>query len=112
MDVPNVTLTLSMISAAAGIIVSLVFTYFPKLNTWFGAKSELYKQGFMALAGLLFSFAVFGLSCGKIISLNLPCTTIGATNVLWMWGAWVVGNQGADRGSPEPSALKAAKGKS
>lgn len=111
MDVPNVTLTLSMISAAAGIIVSLAFTYIPKLNTWFGAQSEVYKQGFMALAGLIFSFVVFGLGCGKLITLNIPCTTIGATNVLWMWGAWVVGNQSADRASPEPQALKTAKSK-
>lgn len=111
MNVPNITLDLSMIAAAAGIIVSLVFTYVPKLNVWFGSQPEAYKQGFMALAGLIFAFVVFGLSCGKIVTLNIPCTAIGATNILWMWGAWVVGNQSADRASPEPQSLKTAKGK-
>ena len=52
-----------VVSLAAGILLSLIFSYFPGVKEWFNGLSGDYKRLIMLGSLLLVSLGIFGLGC-------------------------------------------------
>lgn len=85
-------MTAEQLSALAGVILSLAFSYLPGLAPWFDRLEPTVKR--LVMAGLLLVVAVgaFGLSCAGVIS-AAACTQAGAWSVLTVFIAALVANQ-------------------
>src|SRR5574344_708987 len=98
--------TPDLISMVVGAVTSLLFNYFPGLNTWFSALRTEVKSfimiGLMAVA----SVAIYLLSLYGIIEISQPVDWV---LVLRTFILAVVANQSAYVIAPQTSAVKAAK---
>jgi len=83
-------MTAQLLSAIAGVVLSLAFSYIPGLNTKFAALDVQYKK--LSMLGLLalVAAAVFGLTCTKYgVMLGIPrltCTETGAIELFKILG--------------------------
>jgi len=84
-----------LLLATAGILLSLVFTYFPGLKTWYEAQTG--KKALIMLGVILIvSLGYFGLACTALaakIGISVACTTDGALIVALAFVKIVIGNQ-------------------
>ena len=80
----------------AGVILSLLLTYFPKLKDWYANQTG---RKALIVIGLTFlvSLAYFGLACVPSIAARLgiavACTADGALDVLFAFGSALVASQ-------------------
>lgn len=101
--------TTETFAAACGILVSLIVTFVPKLNTWFAAKPEDDKKQIMAL--LLIGLALIGgvASCTGLVVV-LQCSKDGIVSfALQILIPALLGNQAMYAITPLPNAVKKAK---
>ena len=96
------------LSALAGVVLSLAFSYVPGLKTWFGGLPSIGKRLVMLAALLLVSAGAFGLSCAGVLdgALGTPavlCEQRGALEIAWAFVAAMVANQAAYQLSPASS---------
>ena len=108
-------LTETVLSAIAGVILSLLFSYVPRLRDWFkslGDQPDGHNDGTkkrLVMAGLLLlsTLAAFGLSCTSFgvdllvrLNLVLTCDRTGIIDSIVAYGAAVIANQSAYQISP------------
>lgn len=80
------------LSAIAGVVLSLAFSYVPGLKGWFDKFNPQQKQGVMAIVLLAVTLAVFGLSCADIVG-AVSCDKGGAIALVESLIAALVANQ-------------------
>ena len=88
-------MTSDQLVAIAGVILSLLMAYVPKLNEWYAALSGPAKR--LLMAGLLFVVAAgaFGLSCWPAAEVSwFTCTKKDAIGLVWLFLEALVANQG------------------
>lgn len=106
-------MTAQMLSGAAGIILSLLFSYVPKLNTWYAGQSEEVKK--LIMLGLLFVVAAgaFGLACAGVLTdlfgIAITCDKAGAIGLIQAFVIAAVANQTTYKLTPQVKSVKAAK---
>ena len=105
-------MTPELLSAIAGIVLSLAFSYIPGLNTKFAALSTEYKK--LSMLGLLLAVAggAFAFSCTKyaaMVGLPYTCDEVGAFAVVKVLISAAVANQTTFSLTPQVKAVKAAK---
>jgi hypothetical protein len=106
-------MTPEILSGAAAILLSLIFSYVPGLNTWYAALKSEWKS--LIMLGLLFVIAgvAFGLACAgwleDLTGLIITCDKPGILGLLRTFVIAVVVNAGMYIVSPETPAVKAAK---
>lgn len=92
------------LSLLAGSLLSLLFSYVPKLNDWFNAQDTTTKRLVMAGSLLVVSVVVFGSACA---TLNLPftvsCDKDGAVGLVTTFLSALVANQATFLISPKPT---------
>jgi len=105
-------MTTDQISAAAGLLLSLLFSYVPSLNNWMAVQSPTSKRlvTLASLAGA--TLIVFGLTCtplGATLHLAVACTSASAWQLLppLFWAA--VANQTAFTLSPQRQQYRMLK---
>ena len=84
-----------LLLAVAGIVLSLAFTYIPKLKDWWAALNDLQAP---LMLGIIFvvSAAYFGLACTPLaaqLGIQVACTAEGAVTVALAFVKIVVANQ-------------------
>ena len=95
----------------SGAVLSLLFSYFPGLNTWFAAKPSDVKRLIMAGVLLVVSAAIFGLSCagyGSDIGITLDCSKEGVIGLVKVFILALIANQSMYAITPLPEKVKAA----
>jgi len=105
-------MTATVLSGIAGVILSLLFSYIPKLSTKFAAKSAEEKKLWMLGLLVLVAGCVFGLSCtkyGGMIGIPYQCTDAGAIELIKILAAAVIANQAAFSITPQTMAVRIAK---
>lgn len=105
-------MTATILSGVAGVILSLLFSYIPKLNTKFAAKTEEEKKLWMLGLLVLVAGAAFGLSCtkyGLMIGIPVQCTDAGLIELGKVLAAAAIANQTAFALTPQTKKVKAAK---
>ena len=97
------------LSALAGIGLSLLFSYVPKLNTKFAALAPEYKR--LIMLGLLavFAFGVYGVSCLGWFETGITCDQSGIISLVKAFVAAAVANQAAFALTPQTQAVRSAK---
>lgn len=85
-------MTAELLSAIAGILLSLAFSYIPGISDWFDQLDPTRKR--LVMASLLFVTALgtFGLSCAGLIDAT-SCTQAGAWSLVNAFVAALVANQ-------------------
>lgn len=109
-------MSVEILSAVAGIVLSLLFSYVPGLDVWFASLESKWKQSIMGVCILLVGAVTFALSCttwGASWGIELTCDQPGAQVMISTVVAALVGNQAIYKISPETgrvAAVKAARG--
>jgi hypothetical protein len=101
-------MTSTAISAAAGIVLSLAFSYIPGLSEWFAKQTSQYKSLVMLALLLVVTTASFGLSCSGVV-VTFTCDKVGGILAATNFFAAVVANQATYSLSPQTAAVLAIK---
>lgn len=104
----NATVTPDWLVVVAGFLLSLAFSYIPKLNTWYAKMSEEVKKLVMAGLILVTLIVVFVLQCYGYASTNMECSVNGVLNALITYSLALAANQGTYGVSPKTNAVKTA----
>lgn len=108
--VPSISFTPDFLAMIAGVILSLSFSYVPKLNTWYAAKATEIKQLIMLGLMLIATIAIFALGCGEIIPIkNFVCDQPTAVYFIYTFILALVANQGTYKITPQTLAVRQAK---
>lgn len=81
-----------------GVVLSLVFTYAPKLQLWYSSLAANHKAGIQLLGIILISLAYFGLGCttwAARIGIMVPCNADGIWVLLVVLAKTLMANQAA-----------------
>jgi uncharacterized protein YacL len=106
---PSFELTPEVLSMIAGVILSLAFSYIPKMNTWFAALPPEIKRLIMLALLFVTSGVIFGLGCAGIVQAGLTCDKQGVVQLVWCFVLAVIANQGVYSITPQPAAVKQAR---
>jgi hypothetical protein len=90
---PTVTLTYAAVTALLGVIVSVIFEYFPGLHDAYNAQPDNDQRLIMLGALVVLVLVIFGLGCIGWVT-GVICTLPGAQAMIWMLLGGIVGNQG------------------
>jgi TRAP-type mannitol/chloroaromatic compound transport system permease large subunit len=98
----------ALLASIAGIVLSLLFSYVPKLSTGFAVLDGVYKRLIMAGLLLIVAACAFGLSCAGLYS-AVSCDQPGAVGLVEAFIAALIANQSAYAISPETKGVRQAK---
>ena len=102
--------TAELLAGIVGGVISLLFNYFPVLNTWYAAKSKEFKSLSMLGLMLLITSAVFGLGCANVLAVaNFSCTQQTVYQFISIYLVAVIANQGVFTASPQTAAVTLVK---
>lgn len=106
-------MTPELLSSIAAIVLSLVFSYFPKLNTWYAEKPEDFKKLTMLVMIAVVAGASFSLACAgiadDIFGLQLQCDQATALSLVQSFILAVAGNQTVFALTPKANSVKLVK---
>ena len=99
-------MTDSQLSLFAGALLSLAFSYVPKLKDWFEEKDATTKRLIMAAALFVVSLAIFGGACGNLlgglpIQFTITCDKNGAVQIATYFVLALIANQATFTISPQ-----------
>jgi multisubunit Na+/H+ antiporter MnhB subunit len=98
-------MTAVLLSSIVAIVLSLLFSYVPGLNTWYAALTGEWKRVGMAVLLLLTAGAVFGLSCANVLS-YVTCDQAGAIGMIKIFVSALIANQAAFLITPQTTSVK------
>lgn len=97
----------------AGVVLSLLFSYVPGLNTWFAALDSLYKRLIMLALLLLSAAGLFGLACAGVLQelagVQVTCDRSGLVGLIQAFVMAVIANQSTYAITPPASAVTDTK---
>lgn len=107
---PTIVVTPEALVLFAGVILSLCFSYIPKLNVWYAAKSEEFKKLVMLVLLLVVTAGIFVLGCFNIIPVeSFTCERQTAVKFFYLFILALISNQSVYKVSPTTQAVKQAK---
>lgn len=82
--------------AVAGIALSLILEYFPKLSVWYNALADNIQRLVVLGSGLAVVLGAFGLDClGFVVDVeSWVCTTQSLVSVLSAYIVFIISTQG------------------
>ncbi len=108
--IPPISFNPEFLAMIAGVVLSLLFSYVPKLNTWYAALATEIKQLIMLGLMLVSTGAIFALGCGGIIPINdFACDQNTAVYFIYTFILALVANQGTYKITPQTIAVRQAK---
>lgn len=102
----------NFLSATAAVLISLLFSYVPKLNTWFASLQTEYKRLIMAGALLLVAGVSVWLACAGLAAdfgLSVTCDKPGIIGVVQAFILALAANQATYTLSPDTKSVRLAK---
>lgn len=92
-------MTAEQLSAYAGVILSLLFSYVPGLSNWYDPLEPTRKRLIMLALLAVTVLSVYGLSCGNIYNI-VTCDKTGALTLVNAFIMAMVANQATYKLSP------------
>jgi len=88
----------TQLSLFAGFLLSLAFSYIPRLREWYDTKDATTKRLIMAGALLLVALGVFAMACGNVLSalplaFTVTCDSNGAVALAMNFVLALMANQ-------------------
>ena len=106
-------MTAELLTGAAAIILSLIFSYVPGLNTKYAGLKVEYKRLIMLGLLVLVAGASYGLACWGILpdlaGIAMTCDQQGLIALVRLLVIAIISNQSAYSISPRTEAVKIAK---
>lgn len=102
-------MTATELSAIAGVVLSLIFSYVPGLSTWFAGKSSEVKSLVMLAVLVATAAGIYGVGCLGWFDTGIACTGAGALELGKILLVAVIANQSTHRLMPETLAVREAK---
>jgi hypothetical protein len=96
-------LTPESISIAAGVVLSLLFSYLPGLSDWFYRQTDTIKRLVMLALLAAVTGGAFGLGCAGILK-GVDCSQAGAVAIVWAFIQAMIANQATNAISPRTGA--------
>lgn len=94
--------------AIAGVIISMLFEYLPKLHDWYNAQPDNYQRLMMLGLMLAAALGAYGLSCAGVVD-AWACDKGGLLSMIKVFLAAVIANQATyvvlPRRAVKPSAV-------
>jgi len=84
-----------MLSALVGVVVSLVFSYFPAVSEWFAQLEGNEKRLLQLGVAFVVTGAIFGLGCAAVIDSGFACDWAGALDAVSLLLSFLIANQTA-----------------
>ncbi|MGY5875143.1 MAG: hypothetical protein RTU30_05315 [Candidatus Thorarchaeota archaeon] len=106
-------MTAETLAMVAGLILTLVFSYIPGLNTKFAALSAEVKRLIMLGLLVLVAAVSLGIACagaGEVFGVAIVCDETGIYALIKVLVAAIVVNQGTFMISPRTPAVRAVNG--
>ena len=97
----------TLLASIAGIVLSLAFSYIPKLDTWYVVQDGKLKRLIMLGVLLIVALAAFGLSCADLWA-TVTCDKAGAMGLVEAFIMAALANQGAYLFSPRTKRVEKA----
>lgn len=106
-------MTENELAVIAGVIFSLLASYFPRFDTWFAGKSKTDKRLFMLALLTATATGIFGIGCLGWFAefVSVTCNTAGAAGLVKILVIAIIANQSVYGISPESQKVTAAKEK-
>lgn len=108
-------MTPEILATIAGILLSLAFSYVPKLNTWYAAQLDEYKKLIMLGLIVLVAAGAYGLSCagllGPLYGVEIACDQAGVLQLVMAVVAAAIANQTTYKLTPQSRAVRTVKSK-
>ena len=98
----------ALLASLAGILLSLLFSYVPKLSEKFAILEGVYKRLIMVGLILVVAGGTFGLSCAGVIG-AVTCDQPGALGLVKAFIAALIANQSTYMISPETNRVQQAR---
>ena len=105
----GIELTSDWLILIASGVTTLVFSWFPGLNTWYAGLREPIKKVIMAGVILLIVAVALTLSCYSVIDSNLACTKEGITAAIGIYLMAIGVNQGLYKVTPQTAKVAEIK---
>jgi hypothetical protein len=102
------------LAAVAGVVISLLFSYIPAVNTWYAGLGDFAKRLIMIVVLAIVSGGVFGVSCLGLapwLNIDVTCDASGAWAMLMLFFEAVVANQATHLITPDTKKVEIAKRK-
>lgn len=106
----NFQLTPELLAGIVGVIISLLFSYVPKFNTWYAALESSIKSLIMLVMLLVVTGAIFGGACLSWFTTDITCNQAGVWKAISIFISALIANQGIYQLSPTTRAVSDAKG--
>ena len=104
-------MTPEILAGIAGAILSLAFSYIPKLNVWFATLSDETKKLIMAGVLALVAVGVYVGQCAwGLCDYGFTCDKAGVFQLIGIYITAIVANQGVHRISPKTKDVKSVLG--
>lgn len=78
----SIVLTPELVAGIFGFLLSVFFTYFPKVNTAFAKLTTEQKSLIQILGTIAVAAIIFLISCQGWITINIACTEKGAVELI------------------------------
>lgn len=101
-------MTAESLAGIAGVVLSLVFSYIPGLNTKYAVLDGVYKRLIMLALLVLTAGAVFGLSCAGWGNMSVVCSKEGLMGMVQVLLTAIIANQSAYLITPATAAVRRA----
>lgn len=85
-------MTGEQLGSTAGVVLGLLFEYFPKLNTWYQAQEDNVQRLILLGAMALVTLTIFGMGCAGLAD-AFPCTKEGAFEAMKVFVSGVISSQ-------------------
>lgn len=105
----QIDFTPAILTAVLGALVGFLAVIVPGFNTWWAAMSIDQQKAYSAIAGLVITAAIFGLSCaGVVIVSGVVCAMPGVMELLLVWISWIGGAALGFKVAPKSAKVRAA----
>lgn len=108
MEISPNTITAAGVGSAAGILLSLLFSYIPGLRTKYAALAEDWKKLIMLGAVVAVSAGIIALSCTGLVPL-ITCDKAGLLDFAYIFISALVANQAVYPITPKATDVKMVK---
>lgn len=106
---PTIQLSAEVLAGFAGAIISIIFSYFPRLKDAFAALSTELKSGIMLGLLALTTAVITALDWFNVIDAGLTFDGQWVARVVFIFISAVIANQAAYKVSPQTKSVKIAK---
>lgn len=105
----DITFSAEFLASVVGVIISLVFSYFPKLKEGFAVLSSEAKSGIMLGLLAIVTIGITALDYYNVIDAGIVFDSQWVARIVWVFISAVIANQAAYKISPQTASVKDAK---